>query len=96
MTYKEQLQTKEWKYRRLKILLCAQFKCEQCGHDNPNQLQVHHKRYIDGKMAWEYDRVDLMVLCRYCHYTHHRPEITDKKRNSNHISSIIPKVINNG
>lgn len=30
-------------------------------------LAVHHKRYIVGKNAWEYDDEDLVTLCQDCH-----------------------------
>jgi len=30
-------------------------------------LQVHHKRYIEGKFIWEYDDNDLVTLCKECH-----------------------------
>ena len=30
-------------------------------------LTVHHKRYIVGKKAWEYEDEDLVTLCQRCH-----------------------------
>ena len=30
-------------------------------------LQIHHKRYIQGRKIWEYDAVDLVTLCKQCH-----------------------------
>jgi len=30
-------------------------------------LQVHHKKYIEGKLIWEYDDNDLVTLCKECH-----------------------------
>ncbi len=33
----------------------------------PIVLNVHHKRYIIGKKAWEYDDSDLVTLCEHCH-----------------------------
>ena len=30
-------------------------------------LAVHHKRYIVGRNAWEYDDDDLVTLCQDCH-----------------------------
>lgn len=35
-------------------------------------LQVHHKKYIEGKHAWEYDDSDLVTLCKDCHNVVHR------------------------
>lgn len=30
-------------------------------------LNVHHKRYVNGRELWEYDDEDLITLCQYCH-----------------------------
>jgi hypothetical protein len=38
-------------------------------------LQVHHKRYINGKLPWEYDNNDLVTVCKGCHSIVHN-EIT--------------------
>lgn len=35
-------------------------------------LQVHHKRYIEGKLIWEYDDSDLVTLCKECHTLVHQ------------------------
>lgn len=37
----------------------------KCG--STSNLQIHHLRYIKGKMAWEYKDKDLIVLCETCH-----------------------------
>lgn len=34
-------------------------------------LQVHHLRYIEGKLAWEYNDDDLITLCKECHMLIH-------------------------
>ncbi len=34
-------------------------------------LQVHHTKYIQGEMAWEYDNADLVTLCQECHTAGH-------------------------
>lgn len=34
-------------------------------------LQVHHKKYVNGKEKWEYDDDDLVTLCKECHTTLH-------------------------
>lgn len=45
--------------------------CENCGHWPDKYVQVHHKRYINGREPWEYDYEDLRILCRECHeYIH--------------------------
>lgn len=35
-------------------------------------LQVHHKKYIQNRMLWEYDDNDLLTLCESCHREEHR------------------------
>ena len=35
-------------------------------------LNVHHKKYISGHKAWEYDREDLITLCQECHFETHK------------------------
>ncbi|MBB6611105.1 HNH endonuclease [Pontibacter sp. Tf4] len=39
--------------------------------DKPYNLQVHHKRYVQNRLPWEYDNEDLIVLCNYCHKQEH-------------------------
>jgi uncharacterized protein YciI len=34
-------------------------------------LQVHHKRYISGRLPWEYDTTDCELLCKGCHAAEH-------------------------
>ena len=38
----------------------------------PIVLQVHHKRYYTGMLAWEYDDSDLVTLCQECHSKIHK------------------------
>jgi 5-methylcytosine-specific restriction endonuclease McrA len=35
-------------------------------------LNVHHSRYINGKLTWEYDDEELHTLCRQCHTKLHQ------------------------
>jgi len=69
LTYKEQLLTPEWKARRLQILERDNYTCKKCG--NKTRLQIHHKKYIKGKMAWESPDKHLITLCRPCHQKEH-------------------------
>ena len=54
--------------------------CQSCmsGHN----LQVHHKKYIPGRMAWEYftlwEKSHLITLCRKCHAAEHGIEYIEK------------------
>jgi len=34
-------------------------------------LQVHHKKYINGKENWDYEDKDLVTLCKNCHINLH-------------------------
>lgn len=70
LTYKEQLLHPNWQRKRLEVLERAEFKCESC-YDGESTLHVHHKRYLKGRMAWEYEHNELMALCVSCHEEHH-------------------------
>jgi hypothetical protein len=70
MTYGQQLKHPNWQRKRLERLSEAAFECENCGDKNTT-LHVHHKRYIKGRLAWEYGSDELMVLCEPCHEEEH-------------------------
>ena len=40
--------------------------------NTPLTLQVHHKQYITGLYAWEYNKNDLITLCSECHLKVHK------------------------
>ena len=42
------------------------FACRLCK-DEETELQVHHKKYINGNAPWEYDDAELITLCCHCH-----------------------------
>jgi 5-methylcytosine-specific restriction endonuclease McrA len=47
-------------------------------------LQIHHKKYINGKQLWEYENDDLITLCNECHNETHKKNkipIFDKDNN---------------
>ena len=44
--------------------------CCRCGKKS-HRLQVHHKKYIDGLMPWEYENELLESLCSGCHKKEH-------------------------
>lgn len=70
MTYAEQLRHPNWQRRRLEILSAAGWQCTCCyAQDKP--LHVHHRRYIRGRMAWDYEDADLQALCDDCHLEQH-------------------------
>jgi len=70
MTYQEQLQHPNWQRRRLEVLNLYGFECGNCG-DKEKMLHVHHKKYVKGRMAWEYSDEELEVLCKDCHADEH-------------------------
>lgn len=69
MTYEEQLLTPEWKARRAEIIERDLGMCQRCM--SSKNLQVHHTKYFDGLMAWEYKDWYLLTLCEKCHKDHH-------------------------
>lgn len=73
--YRLQLNHELWKIRRLEIIELSDNKCSRCGHEE--RLQVHHKKYFNGRLAWEYEDEYLECLCRKCHVGHHKKEQLD-------------------
>jgi hypothetical protein len=71
LTYAEQLRRPEWQKMRLLVLERAGWKCEQCGEEE-KMLHVHHKRYIKGRMAWDYELDNFEALCESCHEENHQ------------------------
>jgi 5-methylcytosine-specific restriction endonuclease McrA len=59
--YRELRRDGRWQRKRLEIMQRDDFKCRQCG--TTNDLNVHHIRYIEGRLPWEYDNGDLVTLC---------------------------------
>jgi hypothetical protein len=47
---------------------------EEFNIDELIDLNVHHKYYMTGKMAWEYDNDALVTLCHHCHQEVHKNE----------------------
>ena len=78
MSYSEQLKRPEWQKKRLEVLNAADWKCQCCEADD-SMLHVHHKRYVKGRMAWEYAVGDLESLCESCHSeAHETKELIDE------------------
>ena len=65
INYKDQLKDKRWKKLANKIRKRDDYTCQLCG--SHEHLQVHHKKYIKGRLAWEYDEENLITLCSECH-----------------------------
>jgi hypothetical protein len=60
---------KEWKELRLAAIEHVGELCEACGKTSKSgaTLQLHHKKYISGRLPWEYSFSELSVLCKGCH-----------------------------
>jgi hypothetical protein len=73
MTYAEQLKHPSWQRKRLSMLDAAGWACSSCGAKEKT-LHVHHRRYIKGRLAWEYEDENFDVLCEDCHADEHDAE----------------------
>ena len=61
-----------WKQRCQQIIEADGNACCDCGRQPPEVvLQVHHLKYEKGKKPWEYNREDLITLCKGCHARRH-------------------------
>lgn len=69
ISYSEQLKHNLWKQKRNSIVKQRDNKCERCG--STENLQVHHIKYIKGRLAWEYSDDLLECLCGSCHMKEH-------------------------
>lgn len=70
LDYRELLQRTEWQEKRGLILKRDGYSCIQCGKKD-GILDVHHCRYIVGRMPWDYSDSALVTLCRACHRSVH-------------------------
>jgi hypothetical protein len=66
LTWAEQYRHPKWQMRRLERMKAANATCERCGETDLT-LNVHHKRYVKGRMVWEYSDAELECLCEPCH-----------------------------
>jgi len=66
-TYAEKLKDPRWQKRRLLFLERNKWTCKKCG-DTKTELHVHHKNYKKNCDPWNYEDVDLDVLCKHCHF----------------------------
>lgn len=62
----EQYKDPRWQKKRLEIMQRDAFTCVLCK-DKETTLNIHHKKYINGKKPWEYEDDDLITLCEDCH-----------------------------
>lgn len=75
MTYEELLKRPEWRQRRWEYIATLKARpgwlgmeiCEACFEIFRTEYHLHHRRYIKGRLPWEYDDSDLILLCDVCH-----------------------------
>lgn len=71
--YEGFMKSRTWKNIKLAKLEAVGWKCERCGRDvnDPVEisLDVHHKTY--ERFGGDERMDDLEVLCRFCHIKHH-------------------------
>lgn len=69
LDYHQQLKHELWRKKRLEIIKQRNSKCEKCS--SVENLQIHHLKYINKTLAWEYEDSLLQCLCRKCHEKEH-------------------------
>lgn len=75
MTYSDQLKRPEWQRKRLEVLEAAGWQCQSCDAADKT-LHVHHKQYIKGRSAWDYEISNFEALCENCHAeSHHAKDL---------------------
>jgi hypothetical protein len=72
--YLAYLNTPDWRSRRNRALLLANWRCQRCA--SKRDLQVHHVTY--ERLGAEWDQ-DLEVVCRDCHEGHHIDEMSESE-----------------
>lgn len=70
MSYSDQLKHPNWQRKRLEVLESAGWCCQRCRAGEVT-LHVHHRAYVKGRMAWEYEGSELEALCKDCHEGEH-------------------------
>ncbi len=70
MSYAERLKDPRWQQKRLRIMDRDGWQCIAC-HSKEKTLNVHHTRYVQGRMPWEYADEELHTLCQDCHADEH-------------------------
>jgi ribosomal protein L44E len=77
--YTHYLTSHHWRRLRKQAMARANYRCMQCGVEDPNQdtkrgtrLQVHHHTY--ERIGAEHLE-DLAVVCGRCHQAEHKPKL---------------------
>jgi len=99
--YRRLLQDPKWKIKAAYIRKRDNHTCKRCGKKS-HRLQVHHIKYEDGLLPWEYDNSTLESLCSTCHKKEHnikpRKKFKVKKKTTKKLEvkkrTIKVKIIN--
>ena len=67
--YEHLLKDERWKLFRLRVMSERGRSCEYCG--STETIQIHHTKYVKGRLPWEYDIKDMRVVCKRCHQRIH-------------------------
>lgn len=68
--YRDWLNTREWREFSAREIEKQGGSCWSCGSEE--NLVVHHLKYCWSRKPWEYDSVDLRILCSDCHKAIHK------------------------
>lgn len=79
MSYSDLLKDPRWQRKRLEVMHLANFACEVCGSTTAT-LNVHHARYVRGRMPWDYSHAELHCLCEACHRSEHGIRTAEEER----------------
>jgi hypothetical protein len=70
ISFSAQYNHPKWQKKRLEALSDSDFTCQRCLTKDKT-LHVHHKRYSKNRLIWEYELIELEVLCEECHADAH-------------------------
>lgn len=69
LTYEEQLKDERWLTLREEVIERDFRICQKCM--SGKKLHVHHRYYLEGRLAWEYPISALITYCESCHKEEH-------------------------
>jgi hypothetical protein len=73
INYCDLLESFEWRFKRLEILLRDKYKCSDCPTISKNN-HVHHNYYLKDRLPWDIGYDALETLCPKCHLKRHKKE----------------------
>ena len=71
--YERLLKTPEWREYSKTIIKRDNCTCQICHQKkSEHELQVHHKKYIEGNDPWDHPQELVETLCNKCHWHWHK------------------------